>query len=268
MKNHYKIDEMYYPHAFVSERHVCVECPRHMHISPEIVIVEEGELNMNIGNRGYIIKKGEGVFVPPFAPHSFSSPNYNACHVFTFAKELLAHISDFIKTRTVKNHLFSLPESLLALINHYLPEKRNCVDSTLAHAILSPLYYEIINGCDFSENESAADDTLLSALKYMTSHYDSELTLDHVAAKVGIHPVTLSRFFTERTGITFSHYVKYLRASRAEVLIRDTTDSFTSIALSCGFGSVRSFNRVFLELYGVSPSDYRRNKKTRNQGIM
>ena len=265
MINHYKIDELYYPHAFVSERHVCVDCTRHMHISPEIVIVEEGELNMHIGENSYNIKRGDGVFVPPFSPHSFSSPNHNVCHVFTFAKELLAHISDFIKTSAVKSHLFTLPEALLTLIDHYLPNERNHIDSILAQAILSPLYYEIINGCTFGENESAADDTLLSAIKYMNSHYDSELSLNTVAARVGIHPVTLSRFFTERTGITYSHYVKYLRASRAEALIRDTKDTFTSIALGCGFGSVRSFNRTFFELYGMSPSDYRKGVRHKNQ---
>lgn len=264
MKNYYKIDELYYPYAFISERHICVECIRHMHISPEIVIVEDGELNMYIGERSYSIKGGEGVFIPPFAPHSFSSPNYNVCHVFTFAKELLAHISDFVKTNAVKNHLFTIPKPLLALINHYLPKKQNRIESTLAQAILSPLYHEITSGCEFVENESAADDTLICALKYMTAHYDTELTLDTVAASVGIHPVTLSRFFTERTGITFTHFVKYLRASRAEALIRNTTDTFTSIALSCGFGSVRSFNRVFYELYGVTPGECRKGKNRSN----
>ena len=52
----------------------------------------------------------------------------------------------------------------------------------------------------------------------------------------------------------FSRYVNLYRVERATNLLMNTDMSITEIALSSGFQSIRSFNRVYLELTGLSPS--------------
>ena len=66
--------------------------------------------------------------------------------------------------------------------------------------------------------------------------------------------------FSEKMGVGFNDCVRYLRCKNAAVMIKSRDMTFTEIALACGFGSVRSFNRSFKEVYGVTPSEYKSGK--------
>ena len=44
-------------------------------------------------------------------------------------------------------------------------------------------------------------------------------------------------------------------------MLRGTEDGITHIAYECGFESQRTFNRVFVEQYGLSPSEFRRKHR-------
>ena len=257
MADYYKIDELYYPYTVVSEMHESVNCPRHMHIAPEVVIVSDGVLNMVIADREYSIPSGYAAFVPPFVPHEFISNENNSCRVITFAKELLTDAVGEGSFTHVKKYIFSVDEAISGLVSFYLPERKSVGDPSLAKAVLSPLLYEVSKKCEFIKESSEEKDVLLRALNYLCQHYTEEVTLASVANRLGIHPASLSRLFTERTGITFLKFLKYLRATAAARLILMGKKGFTEIAYEVGFGSVRSFNRVFFEIYGITPKEYR-----------
>ena len=245
----------------MSERHENVKCDLHMHVSPEIIIVTEGELKMSVRGVEYRISVGQGLFVAPFEAHSFVSEKPNKCHVLVFTKNLLSYMEDFLRNNRIENHLFSPSPALLSMVEAYLPDGRNFADSRKAEAILSPLLYEIYEGCEFSERGQRMDDRLLSALEYMKEKSSFELTLEDVARVAGIHPVTLSKSFSRRTGTTFGAFLKFLRATSAAELIRKEKITFTEVAIRAGFGSVRSFNRAFAEVYGITPTEYRNSLK-------
>ena len=88
--------------------------------------------------------------------------------------------------------------------------------------------------------------------------------LSSVAEQVGIHPVSLSRMFCARTGIGFMKFLKYLRASAATNLMQKSDMTFAEIAYAVGFGSIRSFNRTFMEIYSITPTEYRESLKKFN----
>jgi AraC-like DNA-binding protein len=67
----------------------------------------------------------------------------------------------------------------------------------------------------------------------------------------------LSRYFKERTGISFTEYVNRYRITEACYLIGNTEKTFLSISCECGFDSLRSFNRNFIKIMGITPGDYK-----------
>ena len=91
----------------------------------------------------------------------------------------------------------------------------------------------------------------------MFLHFKEEISLSSVAEALGIHPVTVSKSFSKYAGVGFNYYVQYLRCVYAAELITNTAMSLTEIAYESGFGSVRSFNRAFRGLYGITPEEYR-----------
>jgi AraC-like DNA-binding protein len=242
---------------FSSAKHTNVECITHIHMTMEIVFVTSGELNMTINGKEYAIPKGYGVFVPPFEPHDFHSPRDNQCHVLMFSDEIADCFSRFTKDHCFNSHIFPVSNAASEMIEKILPNEENSVEWIGAIAVLAPLFYDIISGCDFLERKVPFDETAYKILEYVNEHFRSELTLDTVGRAVGVHPVTVSKTFTKETGYGFSYYLQYARCTYAAKLIKIKNLTLSEIAYESGFGCIRSFNRAFHKVYGITPSEFK-----------
>ena len=245
------------PYIFTSERHIDVECVVHIHASMEIVLVTEGTLKMTVDKKEYDIEKGHGLFIPPFAPHTFHSSKPNLCHVLVFSEVLVPYFFEFIKKNTPTNHLFAISETSMALTESLMPSHRNTADFIKAEAVLAPLCHDIYVGCRFEERKRPSDDAVSKVLDYIGAHFTENIDLDIVARAVGHHPVSISKAFSKHTGVGFHYYLQYQRCSHAAHLIKTSNMSFSEIAYESGFGSIRSFNRAFLTIYGKTPTEYK-----------
>lgn len=99
---------------------------------------------------------------------------------------------------------------------------------------------------------------LLAAKKYVGEHYmDSSLSLDGVAAQLGISPSYLSRIFSEIDGKRFTQYLSDLRIEKAKQLLADDSRLVRDIGQDVGFLTIQNFMRVFKAKTGVTPSEYR-----------
>ena len=243
---------------FLSERHKDVECMLHLHRSMEIVLVNEGVLSVEINGCSYSVPAGAAVFVPPYAPHMFHSAQSNCCHVLMFQCDLVEYFSNFLKNNHPGTHLFWPSAESLSLAERLLPHRANRADCLMAQAILSPFFYDIYEKCRFSPKKDAEEDLLIKVLEYMSLHFTERITLASAAKVIGVHPVTLCNQFSRLSKISFSSHLNYLRCSRAASLIRETDLPLTEIAYASGFGSIRSFNRVFHSVYEITPSEFRK----------
>jgi len=96
-------------------------------------------------------------------------------------------------------------------------------------------------------------------LTYIGENFDKPITLDSLAAEVGLSRFYLSRIFNTQIGYSFSSYLNYMRVNYAKRLLEETSKSISDICFDCGFESMRTFNRVFKELTDYSPSVYRQS---------
>jgi transcriptional regulator GlxA family with amidase domain len=72
-----------------------------------------------------------------------------------------------------------------------------------------------------------------------------------------LSPYHFIRVFEGITGVTPHQYLLRTRLRRAAVRLRTEPAKILDIALSCGFGDISNFNRVFRAEFGVSPRAYR-----------
>jgi AraC-like DNA-binding protein len=100
--------------------------------------------------------------------------------------------------------------------------------------------------------------TVMEMLKYIHLHYTEELSLSHLSESLDRNPSYLSTLFKRHVGQSFVGYVHALRVGRASSLIVTTPMTISEIALEVGFDNFRTFSKVFKELKGVSPQDFRR----------
>jgi AraC-like DNA-binding protein len=71
----------------------------------------------------------------------------------------------------------------------------------------------------------------------------------------------LSRIFKKRTGVNINVYINKIRAETAKDYLTNTFDSIADIAMNVGFSDPNYFSRVFANLIGCPPTEFRRRFK-------
>ena len=69
------------------------------------------------------------------------------------------------------------------------------------------------------------------------------------------------KIFKKVTGMTFTEYLGRVRVEKAKNLLLNPHLRISEIAYAVGFQSLTHFNRVFRELTGQSPTDFRKKLK-------
>ena len=92
---------------------------------------------------------------------------------------------------------------------------------------------------------------------YIEENYaDAGLNVNAISERFERPATFISRYFKEMSGENLTQYIHTVRLQHVkEKLMQD--EKLESIAVSCGFGSLRSFLRIFKQYEGVTPSQYR-----------
>ena len=91
--------------------------------------------------------------------------------------------------------------------------------------------------------------------------YAEPLNVRAVAAVAHISEAHFIRTFRAVFGETPHRYLQRRRVERSMFLLRETDRSVTDICFDVGFTSRGTFSRMFREIMGESPSDYRLGHK-------
>ena len=92
---------------------------------------------------------------------------------------------------------------------------------------------------------------------FVENSYSGKCDVKALAEHTSYHYVYLSQYFKQYTGISFTDYVNRHRVNEACYKLHETDKSILDVAMDCGFGSLRSFNRNFKQITGVTPCAYR-----------
>lgn len=118
-----------------------------------------------------------------------------------------------------------------------------------------------------SRGEDPAMERLNKVLEYINEHYMEDLDMDEVYAVAGMSQSTFSRSFLRTTGSTFTEFVNRFRVSKACELLLNTNQYVAKVALEVGFNNLANFNRRFLEVKKMTPSEFRRHAALRLGGL-
>lgn len=84
-----------------------------------------------------------------------------------------------------------------------------------------------------------------------------------LARELRLPESVLSRIINVHFDKTLPQLFNEKRVADSKILLRDTRENIAVIAGEVGFNSLATFNRVFREVTGISPSAYRQNAKKR-----
>lgn len=103
--------------------------------------------------------------------------------------------------------------------------------------------------------------TILDAITYITSHYSEDLNLHFISKKFHFSACYFSRIFKQATGMLYTEYLNKIRINEAQKLLIKTNKNITEVAGEVGFNSLTNFGRVFKQIAGCSPKQYKSRHK-------
>jgi AraC-like DNA-binding protein len=117
-----------------------------------------------------------------------------------------------------------------------------------------------------SDDDDASIDQIHGLVTRITDNLSEQHSAAAIAAELDMSESRFSRFFRKATGNTFTDFVNRVRISRACQLLMDTEQQVSHICFEVGFNNVANFNRRFLDIKGMTPSEFRKQSLTRFRG--
>ena len=104
-------------------------------------------------------------------------------------------------------------------------------------------------------------ESVIEAKDFIGSHFHEPLALERIAKHVCLSPCHFSRLFKLETGLSPVEYLNHVRIAEAKRFLIYSDFTLTEIANRVGINSIHYFSHKFKKMEGVSPLEYRREKK-------
>ena len=227
--------------------------PAHLHGCMEVSFCVEGTVEVTLDGQCYCIEAGEGALIPPNTVHSYHTVDTSAYYTILFSRDLLPDFAAMFSHKKPLHYTFSLDEQLKQhLLTFYGSDKTIFGGKSL-------LYYmaEIfLRDNSFLEADAADNDLTMGIISYIQDNLQSEITLQDVANHLGYSYFYISKRIRQVFQVPFTTLLSQYRVASAKMLLDSGKYTISQAALASGFGSIRTFNRIFLRLTGMTPSQY------------
>ena len=247
----------------------------HSQNSWELDYILVGSGRRVIGNWEDTLEEGEIVLVPPEIPHCW---NFDGGRVD--AEGNIVNITLIFNDLLIDRILSAFP-----MMEKSITELRNQDAARMFFGAVRDNLAAILTGMRFeSADERAA--SFLRVLTLVSRHRESkpigtwrkidpvehrmmqirtyvscnatrEITLQEIAAHVGMNVSAFCTFFKRQTAQTFVDYLNKYRLDIACHLLEEGKLSVSEVCFASGFNNPAYFSRLFKKMYGVPPSDYR-----------
>jgi len=229
--------------------------PLHCHYSFEFVLALSGNILIEKERETYSLKRGDAIAIMPLEKHNCHTPQSSKIIYFQISPKLISNWDMFFGSKTPKNPTCKFSEKET---EELLREMRESDGSVIG---INYLFFKVMNM--FMKNNKLVshymqDDICLDALLYISKNFADNINLKDVASALGVSYVYLSRIFAKKINFRFVDCINSFRIQKALSLLANPDKSIGEICFECGFGSIRQFNRVFLDTMSCTPKEYKK----------
>ena len=249
-----------------------VIAPQHCHDYYEISFVMQGALkNALPGGASMRLEAGDVMLIPPSATHSLyadadDSVMFNFMIESDYAEKLfylhdLSSLSSFSRAQKSgiaeseclyctgnTGRLWAIAVEILR--EYYTPDQ---FSDSMTDAFALPLLTVFESVCSSLQR---CDNAIESAIRYIVNN-PASASLETVAQRFGYSPDYLSRLMKQRTGRSFQQLRRSSMAEQAAYMLESTELPVSDVAHKVGVSNLTRFYKLFMSVYGCSPSEYR-----------
>lgn len=231
----------------------------HLHTHLELIYLRKGTSEAIADNQRFLLRGGEVFLAFPNQIHFYQDQGATEGYQLIFTPDVLPELKEVFLSKIpvnpiVKTEYLSsdVPGMVIKMEEHLGIDKT--FDRYVAKGQLLSLVSEMLSHMELVD-KPGDQDTSKRILGYCLEHYMEPLTLDYLAKELYLNKYYISHIFRERMNINFKDFIHQLRIEHVcDMLKKD--GNITEAAYACGFSSIRTFNRVFLQLLGMTPREY------------
>lgn len=251
--------------------------PLHHHDYAELSLVVFGEGTETINGRSHSMRRGVMTFLLPHQYHEIRTESMKKVHLFCCMFDMSILLSspiemmlmnDLLKIGQTPPYYCELDEpttlrmelimtSIKQEFEHGGYVREIMMKSKLLEALAVMMRVKKSVNPEIPLANTSHKPKPWNVIQYVHENYNEPLKLNDLAVMLHKSPSSISKWFKQQTGQTFTEYIHVLRVNRAESLLISTGMSITDIALEVGFQSFRTFARAFKQLKKMSPKSYR-----------
>lgn len=249
----------------------------HWHSEVEFVFIEKGTAEFLVGSGRYVLTEGTGIFINSQVIHRFEASESVIIPNIVFSPSLLSAEDSLIYRKYIQPLLDSSVECLI--FSPEVPWQKEVLKNLLlvfdvqdtesigeikTVELLLKIWETVYENANISESIPVAKATahtqaqLQIMMQYIHKNYSEHITLADIAQTVSVSKSSALNIFNKYLRISPVSYLINYRLKRAAKLLASTDGSIYSIASNTGFENVGYFCRSFKELFGVTPSEYRK----------
>ena len=247
----------------ISNRCTMHEYPTRFHRQLELSYVESGEYSVMIDGQNYTLCPGDLYIVFPNIPHACHASDSKGC-LALIDPSLCPAFSDVLNHSKPQEPILrksQLPpivrEILLRMLQ--LQQQESPYRQNAMTGYVNALLGELLN-CMETVKRDSVNDLVMNLILYFQDNYTQEITLDSIARELNYSKYYLSHVISKTFQCNFRQLVNSYRSSMAQTLLLGSTKTVGEIAIACGFRNQSSFNRIFLQYAGMTPTQFRQQE--------
>lgn len=245
----------------------------HYHHCFELGVCLSGTGETHIENRIYRFRRGDIQYITPNTPHLSTAYEGEKCEWIWIFIDPTAIGSNLekkgfedlpgISARSF-NGVFSPHEHprLFSRINDLLERPKEDEFTSLDNFLMiGQIMIEAarIGNIDKSRNKLPVSEQIKPALVYIRENYADPnlMSAEQIASSCNLSVSHFRMLFKKDIGMTLPQYINQTKLSAANHLLETTDKKIIQVAVEAGFNEVPYFNKVFRQMYGITPKEMR-----------
>ena len=248
--------------AYAGNEHVWVGKYRnlhnisHWHMEHELIACREGSAQVMLDDTMFNITQQQCIFCHSGCVHYISASPDSLLLVCLFNEKMYDPITSPF---ALENPVFEDRYGILPKLSEIRHELQNqpIFFECRTEAMIGEILVDVFRGEPLRKAQWQFSD-IITRYKQLLNHIDLEyehITYQNAVQFINMSDAYFSRYFKRQAGMTFSQYLNVVRIEKAVQLLDSApTMKITDVMLRCGFNTIRSFNRVFREVTGFTPT--------------
>lgn len=227
----------------------------HFHGNYELIYAIEGETVINVNGAEHKLCAGDFLLISPYLVHSLQIRGNTKVWIGVFSED---YIAEFAKNhKGMRFSRFRCDERIERYLREYLIFE-GTPDRYVAISCLNAVCAECQRSAEHELSDADAR-FVESVIGYISIRMSENVTMSEIADALGYEYHYFSLLFNRYFSIKFKSFINLFRFQHACSLLSDSSRSISDVCFESGFETVRSFNRVFREYSGMTPTEYRRS---------